>query len=59
MKSSRNSRVTREKKLDSLLDAIPAVLESAQSAAREHQKALKSWRALHGLDLTDSSSDED
>ncbi|XP_031556791.1 uncharacterized protein LOC116293498 [Actinia tenebrosa] len=54
-KSSKRQKVTREDRLDRLLDAIPGVLESAQTAAREHKKALASWRTIHGL----VSSDED
>lgn len=55
-KTKRAKVSNREDKVDKLLDAIPMVLEAAQTAAKEHNKALKKWSIMHGLD---SSSDEE
>ncbi|KXJ24167.1 hypothetical protein AC249_AIPGENE16640 [Exaiptasia diaphana] len=56
-KERKSSASTRDKKLDSVLDAIPGILQTAQLAAEEHRKTLKSWRVHQGLDS--SSSDDD
>ena len=55
-KTKRAKAAQREDKVDRLLDAIPMVLEAAQTAAKEHNKALKKWSIMHGVD---TSSDED
>lgn len=52
---TKRAKANREDKIDKLLDAIPVVLEVAQTTAKEHSKALQKWNIMHGLD---SSSDE-
>lgn len=53
---TKRGKAKREENIDKLLDAIPMVLESAQTTAKEHSKALQKWSIMHGFD---SSSDEE